>query len=174
MPWAVGPPYVASRSFSREPPLTPIRIGIFRSLAAATTSMTICLPPMLPGLEPKPIHTLIEGDEREPVVEVDVGHERDPDLPLDLPELFRRFLDRHGAADDVAARRLEGPDLQQGGLHVAGVGLRHGLHGDGSVASHRERAQLDLPGLAPFKHGSRSLPSAGRRSGRGRTLSGRT
>ena len=54
MPWAVGPPYLARRSFSSEPALTPMRMGMRRSFAALTTSMTICLPPMLPGLSRRP------------------------------------------------------------------------------------------------------------------------
>ena len=54
MPAALGPLYFASRSFSSEPALTPMRIGIRFSLARLTTSCTNALPPMLPGFSRSP------------------------------------------------------------------------------------------------------------------------
>ena len=47
---AVGPPYRSSRSFSRDPEFTPIRIGIPRSCAARATASTRARAPMFPGL----------------------------------------------------------------------------------------------------------------------------
>ena len=49
-PSSVTPPYLAMRCFSREPLLTPTLIGIFLSLATATTLARFSLEPMLPGL----------------------------------------------------------------------------------------------------------------------------
>ena len=54
IPSAVGPPCFARRSFSSEPAFTPMRIGILRSLATATTSCTNGVPPMLPGFRRSP------------------------------------------------------------------------------------------------------------------------
>src|SRR3990167_4906398 len=46
----VGSPYFFCRSFSSEPALTPMRIGIPRSRAASTTALTRSARPILPGL----------------------------------------------------------------------------------------------------------------------------
>ena len=93
-------------------------------------------------VQAKPVHPLLEGDQRKLVVEVDVGHERDPDLPPDLAELLGGLPDGHRAPDDVAARRLERPDLEQRRLDVARVGLGHRLHRDRRAAAHLDVAQL--------------------------------
>ena len=50
MPSAVTPPYFSINAFSREPLLTPTRMGMPRSFAVATTACTLSGPPMLPGL----------------------------------------------------------------------------------------------------------------------------
>ena len=50
IPSAVTPWYFSTRSFSKEPLLTPTRIGICRSLAASTTACTRSLFPIFPGL----------------------------------------------------------------------------------------------------------------------------
>jgi hypothetical protein len=50
MPSAVTPPYFSINGFSREPLLTPTRMGIFRSFAASTTAFTRSVLPILPGL----------------------------------------------------------------------------------------------------------------------------
>ena len=47
---AVTPPYFARSSFSREPPLTPTRMGMPRRRQASATARTFSSPPMLPGL----------------------------------------------------------------------------------------------------------------------------
>ena len=47
---AVTPPYLASRSFSKDPPLTPMRMGMPRSRQASATARTRSFDPMLPGL----------------------------------------------------------------------------------------------------------------------------
>ena len=46
----VGPPYFASRSFSRLPPLTPMRMGMPAARQASATRRTFSFGPMLPGL----------------------------------------------------------------------------------------------------------------------------
>ena len=46
----VGPPYLSSSSFSREPPFTPTRMGMRRSLQVLATASTRRGEPMLPGL----------------------------------------------------------------------------------------------------------------------------
>ena len=47
---AVTPPYRVSSSFSSEPPLTPMRMGMPRSRQASATARTRSFAPMLPGL----------------------------------------------------------------------------------------------------------------------------
>ena len=47
----VAVPYFCNRSFSSDPPLTPIRIGTFRAWAARTTSTMRSCFPMLPGFK---------------------------------------------------------------------------------------------------------------------------
>ena len=44
------PPYLASRGFSKEPPFTPIRMGMFFWRQASATAFTRSSLPMLPGL----------------------------------------------------------------------------------------------------------------------------
>ena len=44
------PPYLASRGFSKEPPLTPMRMGTPRWAQAWATAFTWSAPPMFPGL----------------------------------------------------------------------------------------------------------------------------
>ena len=46
----VAPPYFFSSSFSRDPPLTPMRMGIPARRQASATACTRSSPPMLPGL----------------------------------------------------------------------------------------------------------------------------
>ena len=104
------------------------------------------------GVEPEAVHPLLERDQRELVVEMDVRDERDPDLALDLAEFLRRLAHRHRAADDVAAGRLERPDLEQRRLDVAGVGLRHRLHRDRRVTAHLQLAEPDLRRLSSGCH----------------------
>ena len=48
--FGVGPPYFASRSFSTDPALTPIRTGIRFARAARKTSIVFLSPPTFPGL----------------------------------------------------------------------------------------------------------------------------
>ena len=53
-------PCFARRSFSSDPELTPIRIGMPRSRAARTTSRTFAGEPMLPGLIRKRVHAGVD------------------------------------------------------------------------------------------------------------------
>ena len=46
---ALAPLYFFNISFSREPELTPIRIGILNSFAQSTTDFTFLLLPIFPG-----------------------------------------------------------------------------------------------------------------------------
>ena len=46
----VTPPYLARMGFSREPPLTPMRMGMPFWRQASATCRTLSSPPMLPGL----------------------------------------------------------------------------------------------------------------------------
>src|SRR6267142_661601 len=106
----------------------------------------------VPGIQTQAVHALLERDEGQLVIEVDVGDQRDPDLPLDLAELLGGLADGNRAAHDVAARGLERPDLEQRRVHVACVGLGHGLHGDRRVSADLDPAHLDLSRLSPCDH----------------------
>jgi hypothetical protein len=50
IPSAVGQPCLSTMSSSRDPALTPMRMGTARSRAAFTTSRTRSAEPMFPGL----------------------------------------------------------------------------------------------------------------------------
>src|SRR5206468_3338385 len=106
------------------------------------------------GVEAQAVDALLQRDERQLVVEVDVRHERDADLPLDLAELLGGLADGHRTPDDVAAGRLERPDLEQRRLDVARVGLRHRLHGERRVAADFDIAQPALPRRPPSSIGT--------------------
>jgi hypothetical protein len=109
------------------------------------------------GVQAQPVHPLLEGDQRQLVVEVDVRDERNADLALDLAQLLRGLAHRHRAADDLATGGFQRPDLEERGLDVARVGLRHRLHGDGRAAAHLHVAELDLPRRAPVDHSPPTL-----------------
>ena len=47
---AVTPPYLARSSFSKDPPLTPMRMGMPLLRHMSATALTLSSPPMLPGL----------------------------------------------------------------------------------------------------------------------------
>ena len=84
---------------------------------------------------------------RKLVIEVNVGDQRDANLFLDFAQLFRRFAHRHGAANDLAAGRLQIPDLLHRGAHVARIGLGHRLDGDRRIAADLDLAELNLSGF---------------------------
>ena len=76
-----GHPYFSSRGRSSDPPLTPTRRGIPRSLTALMTSCTFHHAPDIAGIDADTIDDF-GGFEREPMVEVNVGDQRDRHLPL--------------------------------------------------------------------------------------------
>ena len=91
-PAAVTPPYFASSSFSSEPPLTPMRMGMPRSRQASATARTRSFEPMLPGLMRILSMPRSHAHQRQLVVEVDVRHQRDVDARLDgRPTASRRL-----------------------------------------------------------------------------------
>jgi len=85
---------------------------------------------------------------------VNIRHQGDADLSLNFAELLRCLADRYGNPYDVTARCLQGPNLVDGGTHIPGVRLGHGLDRDGGVASYGNLAELEGPGFAPGKHPS--------------------
>ena len=64
---------------------------------------------------------------------------------FDLPDGLRRFLIRHRAADDVAARLLQPEDLRHGSLHVLRARIRHGLDQNRASAADHAVSDLNLP-----------------------------
>src|SRR5205807_8609786 len=98
--------------------------------------------PDVAGVEAQLVDPGFQGAQRQTVVEVDVRDQGQPDPGLDPAEGCGGRLVRHGDADDLAPGRLEGLDLRDGGLDIAGVGGGHRLDGD-----RRPAADLDLPDL---------------------------
>src|SRR3989304_4426676 len=145
----VGLPCFASSSFSSEPALTPMRIGVWRSRAARTPLSSLPARPDIARIEAQAVHPLLERLERQPVVEVDVSNEGDADLGANRAPDGRGLPTGAGEPHHLTARRLQGPDLIDGGLDVAGIGLGHGLDRDRRVPADLERAHLDLPRLPP-------------------------
>ena len=139
----VGSPNRCRRCFSSEPAFTPIRMGTLRSAAALVTSCTRQVAPMLPGLIRRQSTPAVEALEGQPVIEVDVHDQRDADLGSDLADRRRgvRVGDRH--PHDLAAGRLQRPDLVHRRLDVPRVGLGHGLDRDGRVPADRHLAHLE-------------------------------
>ena len=68
-----------------------------------------------------------------------IGDSRDDRLQrLDV------LLTRDGDPHDVGARLGHAVDLGHRGLEVGGLGLGHGLHGDGGPAADRHVSDVDL------------------------------
>ena len=80
----------------------------------------------------------------QPVVEVDIHHQRDGNA---LPNGAHGPCGGpvgHRHPDDLAARRLQAPDLLHGGRHVVGAGVGHGLDAHRGAAAHRNAADQNL------------------------------
>ena len=99
----VGSPYFFCRSFSSEPALTPMRIGMPWSRAASITARTRSSRPMLPGLMRRQSTPSSATRRAMLVVEVDVGDQRHGDLALDPAERFGGVHGRHRDAHDIGA-----------------------------------------------------------------------
>src|SRR5690606_6224763 len=76
-----------------------------------------------------------------------------PDLLLDATEGLGGLHVRHRDAHDVGTDGLQRTDLGHGGGHIVGVGIGHALHGDGCIATDRDRAYPDLAGGAALDGG---------------------
>ena len=81
------------------------------------------------------------------VVVVDVRHQRQAHLLADFAEGFGGIHGGHRNAHDIRAHTFQRPDLGDGGVHVAGVGVGHALHGDRRIAAHRHGADVNLTGF---------------------------
>ena len=142
----MGAPYCARRSASREPAFTPRRRDTPRCPAGLHHQAGLGRAPQVAGVDADGVGPLLQGRQGQAVVEVDVGDQGQRALALDLPEGPGRLLIGHGQAGHFAARRGQAPDLGQGGPHVAGVGVGHGLHHHRGPAADLHRADEDGPG----------------------------
>ena len=105
-----GSPYFSSRSFSRLPAFTPMRIAQPLARAAEITSLTRTSEPMLPGLM-QASGAGIGRFQCALVVEMDVRDDRDVSRPDDLLQRRRTVLVGTGNSDDVDAGFLAAADL---------------------------------------------------------------
>ena len=90
----------------------------------------------VPRVDAELFAAVLHGGDGQPIVEVHVRHQGDMDFIHDIPESLRRILIEDGGADDFTACRLQTMDLGHGGRRVPGIGVGHGLDGDGSAATH--------------------------------------
>ncbi len=81
-------------------------------------------------------------------LEVNVRDDRNRRFPHDFRQRVGILLLGHRHADDVAARRGEFRDLLQGGRHVGGARVGHGLHGDRRSTADRHRTDHDAARFA--------------------------
>ena len=94
------------------------------------------------GVDAYLIDTALGGFEGEAVIKMDIRDERDAHLLLYRGDGSGRLHIRQRDAHDVRARGLHGLYLRDRRVNVPGLGIAHGLHGDGRAA-----AYLDAPGL---------------------------
>ena len=144
-----GSPYFSSRSFSRLPALTPMRIAQPLALAALTTSRDALGRADVARVDAQAGGAGVGGLERALVVEMDVGDDRhaarrgrsacSAAVDLDVGA---------GDADDVGAGLLAAADLVDRRLGVGGRRVGHRLHGDRRVAADGDVADHDLARLA--------------------------
>ena len=118
----VGWPYFSSRLFSRLPPFTPMRMGIWwRRGSSLPTARTWASPPMLPGLMRILAAPAFRRGDGKAIVKVDIRHERQRGpgrkcagkaaLPQPASGTARR-------AQLTPSRSLERGDLGKAALHV--------------------------------------------------------
>ena len=158
----VALPYLASSRLSSEPALTPIRIDTPAS-AGRPGDLADLVVERLDVARVDPHRRAAGVDRGEDVLrlEVDVGDHRDLRLAWrSSGSASASSCDGHRDPDDVAAGRGELGDLLQRRVDVGGQRRGHRLHRDRRVAADRDRADLDLPGLAARWR----APAGGRRA----------
>ena len=144
-----GSPYFSSRSFSRLPALTPMRIAQPLARAAAMTSLTRSAEPMLPGIDAQAGGAGVGRFERALVVEMDVGDDRHARLAHDLAQRSGAVDVGARDADDVRPGFLAAADLVDRRGGVAGRRVGHRLDGHRRIAADGDIADHDLARLAP-------------------------
>ena len=87
-----------------------------------------------------------DGLQGQLVVKVDVHHYRDGAALFDLAHRLGGGHIGHRHPDNLAPRRRQSADLVEGGLHVVGAGVGHGLDGDRGAPSDGDPAHHDLLG----------------------------
>ena len=87
-----------------------------------------------------------DGLQGQLIVEVDIHHHWERTGLLDLGHRpgGGPIRDRH--PHDLTSSRSQGTDLGQGGLHIVGAGIGHGLDGDRRPAADGDAAHMDLSG----------------------------
>ena len=82
-------------------------------------------------------------------MKVDISHDRDGRTGNDMGQRLGRLRFVARAPNDVASVGGQRIDLSEGRLDIRRFRGRHRLHRNGRVTSDRNRAHLDLAGLAP-------------------------
>ena len=113
---------------SSEPPLTPMRIGTWRSRASVGHGLDVLGLADVAGVEAQALHAGLHRRQRHPVLVVDVGDDRHRRAGHDLGQPLGGLGLVARATDDVAAGRGQGVDLLQRALDVGRLGDRHRLH----------------------------------------------
>src|SRR5262249_29396673 len=104
------------------------------------------------GIQPQPIDTLLQSDERQLIVEVNIRNQWDANAFLNFTELLCSLAHRHGNPHDIAPRRFQSPDLLDCGTHIPGVSLGHRLHGDGCITADFDFSELNRFRFTTLNH----------------------
>ena len=74
---------------------------------------------------------------------MDICHQGNRDFFLDLADGCCRFFGRNSTANDVTACRCQFPDLGDGGRHILGLCIGHGLDQDGIAPADHTVSDMD-------------------------------
>jgi hypothetical protein len=107
------------------------------------------------GIDADALGAVFHGRHCQQVIEMDVGDEGNGDLRPDAANGLGGLDIEHRHPDDLAARLLEAVDLGDRRLHIAGIGIGHGLDGNWGIAADGHIAEHYLSGLFPADHNRR-------------------
>ena len=95
------------------------------------------------GVDADLIKARLHRSEGQPAIKVNIRHKRQLGAAPDVRQSARSERIRHGKAHDLAARRLQPPELRECGRNIVRVRVRHRLHGNGVPAADGHAADMD-------------------------------
>ena len=123
--------------------------GDVASLTGIHNRLDTILPADIPGIDADLIHAVLGALQGYLVVKMNIRYDGGGDsLLLDGQYGFGSLRIGHRNADDITACRGQRFDLTYRCLNIVGVGIGHGLNGDGVVGTDGNLADFDLGGTA--------------------------